>query len=158
MNLPTILSTLVFGLIFSLPTEGISQSPSWKLVYENDASGNSTFGELDSLVHAIRSGAEVRIAWSGGRPNDSLIRVEHLANAKFLTIMSSGKSVQAQIDPIIGQTPDFENQQISFKENLSWCLLASSNGKADHLMRNMITGEIISHQIRQRSFKWFVRK
>ncbi|MEL6190510.1 MAG: hypothetical protein AAFR66_00600 [Bacteroidota bacterium] len=131
---------------------------SWTLVYENDKDGQTVQGSVDSLVHAIRAGAEVRIAWSGGRPNDSLIRVEHLADAKFLTIMSNGKSVQAQIDPIIGQTPDFENQRISFKENLSWCLLASSNGKADHMMRNVITGEILSHQIRQRSFKWYVRK
>ncbi|MEM6765445.1 MAG: hypothetical protein AAF824_18745 [Bacteroidota bacterium] len=157
MNTRFLFCILLIGLGGGTYSHVYSQSAGWKLVLENDSQGEATVGSVDSLISAIRSGAEVRIAWSGGRPSDSLMRVEHLTDAKFLTIMS-GKTVQAQIDPIIGQTPDFEAQQITFKENLSWCLLASTNGKADHIMRNEVTGEIISHRIRQRSFKWYVRK
>ncbi|MEM6543051.1 MAG: hypothetical protein AAF634_17990, partial [Bacteroidota bacterium] len=83
-------------------------------------------------------------------------RVEHLADAAFLTIQSDSV-VYAQIRPITGQTPDFENYQIILKENLEWTFIGSTKGDMDTMMRNKITGEIIRHQLRKSSFKWFVR-
>ncbi len=145
---------IVLGVLMTFATNA---QDNWRLVYENDENGNAVKGSLDELIALIRSGEEVRISWGGQSPDDPIRKVEHFADAKFLTIMSD-RTVQAQIDPITGQTPDFDDQSISFKENLEWSMIASSNGKTDRMMRNPITGEIASHQIRKAKVSWFVRR
>ncbi|MEN0005356.1 MAG: hypothetical protein AAF798_14485 [Bacteroidota bacterium] len=134
-----------------------AQESSWRLVYENDAKGQAVQGKLEELIAAVRAGQEIRIYWSSYRVSDPAIKVEHVADAKFLTIMSD-EIVFAQIDPIIGQTPDFEVQEIKLKENLAWSFIAASNGKTDQMMRNVMTGEILGHATRQRGIKWFVKQ
>ncbi|MEL6142064.1 MAG: hypothetical protein AAFU67_10640, partial [Bacteroidota bacterium] len=127
----------------------------WKLLYENDVEGNAVHGNITDLIAAVRSGNTIKLFWSHQSLNDPNRKVEHIAIAKFLTVMSD-QTVMAQIDPIIGQTPDFTEQKILLKENLSWVLLASTNGKSDSMTRNMVTGEIVSHNQRPMAFKWFV--
>ena len=128
---------------------------SWKLTYQNDESGNTLFGDMSTLVAAVRDGKSLRVGWKSQSPSDPKRKVEHVADAKFLTILSDN-IVFAQIDPIIGQTPDFVSQEIILKENLTWVLIAGSNGKSDSIMRNTITGEIVGHNQRNRSFDWYV--
>ena len=150
--------TATFIFIFSLG--GFAQDHgegNWVLIYENDAEGNSVFGDLDDLIGAVRNGESVRISWYHQSPSDSKRKVEHLADAKFITIMSD-QTVLAQIDPIAGQVPDFDKQQITLKENLEWSLIASSNGKNDQMTRNVVTGEIVDHGIRNWGTKWFVKR
>ena len=129
----------------------------WKLVYHNDKDGKTIEGNIQDLIKAARNGKEIRIYWSSQRKNDATKKVEHFADAKFLTIMSD-TIVFAQIDPIIGQTPSFDDQIITFKENLEWSLIAASNGKSDTMMRNVITGEIIGHGKAHFAIKWYVRE
>ncbi|MEM1340393.1 MAG: hypothetical protein AAGF96_21745 [Bacteroidota bacterium] len=131
-------------------------SQEWKLIYQNDDDGNAVFGALIDLKMAVRNGKDIRIAWGFQHPEKEEVRVEHLADAAFLTIQSDSV-VYAQIRPITGQTPDFENYQIILKENLEWTFIGSTKGDMDTMMRNKITGEIIRHQLRKSSFKWFVR-
>ena len=133
----------------------MAQKGTWKLVLENSAKGDIVSGGKEQLINAIRKGMEVRIYWKHESPENPKIKVEHLAPAKFLTIMSN-ETVFAQIDPIIGQTPDFDQEELKLKENLSWPLIAGTNGKFESMTRNMITGEIVSHQVRQVGVKWFV--
>lgn len=129
----------------------------WGVVYQNDAEGNKMKGSMEALIQAVRDGLPMRVAWSGQSKTDPRIKVEHVADAKFLTIMSD-EVVFVQIDPIIGQTPDFEKQFIELKENTSWVSIMSTNGKCDNVMRNLITGEIIGHNKVQRAVTWFVRE
>lgn len=147
---------LIFVLL-SLMTSSLMAQNHWKLVYENDADGNSVAGNLAELITVIRSGEEVRLGWLIQSTKDPSWKIEHFAEAKFITIMNDG-TVQAQIDPIIGQTPDLDELQIVFKENLEWSMIASTNGKTDRMMRNPVTGEITGHQIRKGGIKWFVKR
>ena len=137
---------------------GFSQN-NWKLVYENDAKGTTINGSLNALVSAVQNGETVRIYFRMGRSSQPDFYVEHTAIAKYFTIMNSpkGQFVTAQIDPIIGQVPDFDKGQVLLKENLEWSLIASSNGQNDTMTRNVITGEIINHQINRWGTKWFVQ-
>lgn len=129
----------------------------WTLIYENDSDGNAVYGNINDLIDAIRNGKSIRISWYHQDSTNNKIKVEHLTNAKYLTIMSD-KTVFAQIDPIIGQIPDFDQQQIILKENLEWSLVSSTNGKNDQMTRNVLTGEIIDHKIRNWGTSWFVSK
>ncbi len=151
MKLYIIISFLVFSAV------GFSQD-GWKLIYENDAEGNPVNGDLEELILAIRNGEMVRIYYNSKKAKHSNTYVEHTALVKFFTIMNSpqGRFVTAQIDPIIGQIPDFEEEKVVLKENLEWSLIASTNGKNDTMTRNLISGEIVGHQIRKWGTKWFI--
>lgn len=129
----------------------------WTLIYENDEVGKVLQGSKENLIEAIRNGQEVRISWLHESPVNPTRKVEHLANAKFMTIMSD-KTVFAQIDPIVGQSPDFDEQIITLKENLEWSMIASSSGLNDHMTRNLISGEIVSHGSSRWGIKWFIKK
>lgn len=138
---------------------GVSQD-TWVLLYENDAEGQPVLGKIDRLINAVRGGEAVRIYYNSQHSEDDDTYVEHTTLAKFITIMNSpdGPFVTAQIDPIIGQTPNFKDQTVIQKENLEWSLIASTTGKQDHMMRNAITGEILGHSTSRWGVKWFVQK
>lgn len=149
---------LLLASLLTLSLSGFAQDKdNWELVYHNDVEGNTVEGNIEALIEAVRKGDEIRIYWSAQSPNDKTKKVEHFADAKFLTVLSDS-IVFAQIDPIIGQTPDFDSQTIRFKENLQWSLLAASNGKSDTMMRNVVTGEIIGHNLVPFAIKWYTRK
>ncbi len=147
---------LTVVLFVSLTTLAQDNSK-WKLVYHNDKDGKTVDGKIENLIEAVRLGEQIRIYWSSQRKSDATKKVEHFADAKFLTILSD-TIVFAQIDPIIGQTPNFDSQTIQLKENLEWSLIASSNGKSDNMMRNVVTGEILGHGIGAFAIKWYIRK
>lgn len=129
---------------------------SWTLVLHNDENGKIVSGDVSDLIQAVRDGKEVRIAWWGQSPSDPKRKVEHLADASFLTIMSDS-IVFGQIEPIYGQVPDFNEFKITLKENLEWVIIGGTNGKSDAMTRNVVTGEIIGHNARNRPFKWYVK-
>lgn len=140
---------LLLTFLFVITLEANSQKD-WKLIYANTEQGVRTHGNITELIQTVREGEEIRLGW-GGR------RVEHVANASFLTILTDSV-VFAQIEPIYGQTPEFTDYTITLKENLEWVLMGGTNGKSDAMMRNMVTGEIVGHNSRNRAFKWFVRE
>lgn len=149
---------LVFALVlFFMLSIGYDQN-NWKLIYENDAQGNLLNGNLEELIMSIQNGQKVRIYYTSKRANKINNYVEHVFDAKALTIMnSSGEQfVMAQIDPIKGQTLNYNDGHVTLKENLEWSLIVSTSGKNDTMMRNIVTGEIVSHSVFQWGIKWFV--
>ncbi len=150
---------LTFSLFLLYTVSGIAQG-NWTLLYENDKDGQTVRGELSALITAIQNGEEIRIYFNSKRPERPERYVEHTCAVKFTTIVNSpdGRFVTAQIEPIIGQTPNATSGEVTFKENMEWCMIASTNGKNDNMMRNVITGEVVSHRIVQRGTKWFVHR
>ncbi len=148
-----------FITIVWISVSGFSQD-NWTLIYENDANGTTLYGNLDNFISKIQNGETVRIYYNSMRPGNSDTYVEHTALVKFFTIMNGpkGKFVTAQIDPIVGQVPNFKEEEVVLKENLEWSLIASTTGKNDTMTRNVITGEIVNHEMRRWGTKWFIRK
>lgn len=128
----------------------------WGLVYSNDENGNRLEGNLENLITLIRNGESVRISWIIEHPTNKSIRIEHFADARFITIMSDS-IVFAQIDPIVGQTPSIKDKFITLKENIEWSFSASSLGKHDSMNLNASTGVIIDHKPLKFGIKWFAR-
>ncbi len=129
---------------------------SWTMVYHNDSEGKRENGNIGDLIEAIRNGKEIRMAWWAQSPSNPKRKVEHLADASFLTIMSDS-IVFGQIEPIYGQTPDFNDFTVTLKENLEWVMIGGTNGNSDAMTSNTITGEILGHSKRKRAFKWYVK-
>lgn len=145
------MKTIIIFITISLSSLNVLIAQNnWQLVYQNDDKGNAVDGDLKQLISAVKRGKEVRVAWWGKR-------VYHTAEAAFLTIMTDSV-VTAQIRPIYGQTPEFENYTITLKENLEWVLIVGTNGAGDAMMSNKSTGEIVGHRSRRIPVKWFVKK
>lgn len=128
----------------------------WRVIYAHDKEGQPLSGSLDDLREAVKSGQEIRLNWHHQRPGVSVPAVDHYAEAKFLTILQ-GNHVIAQIDPIVGQTPDVEAEIITFKAQLEWTILASTSGQHYTLMRNYATGEVINQRLNPMPMRWMVR-
>ena len=119
--------------------------------------GNALNGKIENLIAAVRGGEEIRVYWVHEDANNKVRKVEHLTDLQFLTIQS-GSIVYGQINPIVGQVPDFDKFDITLKENLEWVAIVSSDGNNDTMTRNVVTGEVINHDTRKWATKWFTRK
>ena len=122
----------------------------WKLVFKNDENGKVTYGKKVELVNAVRLGYPVRIGWGGNR-------VEHIAEADFLTIFEG--EVFAQINTIIGQAPriDSDSIKIRFRTQNHWTKIAGTNGYSTGLMTNYLKDTIAGGGTdRYSSTTWYV--
>lgn len=112
-------------------------SSGWRKVFQNDAQGQTTFGDKSALLDAVRLGYPVRLGWGSNR-------IEHVADADFLTIFQ-GTEVFAQIKPIIGQAPriDGDSLKIRFRPQNNWTKLAGTNGYSTSLMTDYMLDTIV---------------
>ena len=108
---------LLCVLVSSCKTEKSSQA-GWQKVFKNAPDGTSLYGNKSDLIDAVRLGYPVRIGWGSNR-------IEHVADASFLTIFDN-KEVFAQIESIIGQAPAVENDSLFIS-----CLLYTSPSPRD---------------------------
>ena len=120
-------------------------SAKWHLVYHNDADGNAVYGSKQELMDAVREGLPVRIGWGFRSSRDTTRSVEHVADAKFLTIMDE-EEVFAQVDPIIGQQPvrDGDTLKIRFRNSNKWTKIAGTNGYSTALMIDYLNDSLVN--------------
>lgn len=107
------------------------------MAFQNDANGQSTFGEKSKLIDAVRLGYPIRIGWGNNR-------IEHVAPADFLTIFD-GEEVFAQINTIVGQAPriDGDSLKIRFRTQNHWTLMVGTNGYSTNIMTDYFEDSII---------------
>jgi len=145
---------LTFSMVFILFESCKNSNESnggWEMVFRNNADGQVTFGNKSKLIEAVRLGYPVRIGWGSNR-------VEHIANADFLTIFQ-GKEVFAQINTIVGQAPKIENDslKIRFRTQNHWTKLAGTNGYSTGFMTNYIQDTIVGGGMdRYTATTWYV--
>ncbi len=107
------LSLLLFTSI-SVLGQGGGVGKEWSLIYANDENGKKIEGDRGKLITLLRKGQPIRIGWTIENPANKTMKVEHVTDAVFVTIMND-TIIYAQITPIPGQTPDFIRQSIEFK-------------------------------------------
>ena len=113
----------LFILLFT--TNTFAQSP--KVLVKTNSEGKVSEGSIDSLIKAIREGNEIRVGWSLDFDNDGKPDVEHLIDAKFLTILNG--HVFNQIDPIFAQAPNTQIPQVQIGNNdMKWMAIIGTNG------------------------------
>lgn len=121
------------------------------MVFRNDANGQVAFGDKSKLIDAVRSGYPIRIGWGSNR-------VEHVANADFLTIFQ-GEEVFAQINTIVGQAPIIENDslKIRFRTQNHWTKMAGTNGYSTGFMTDYFQDTITGGGVdRYSATTWYV--
>jgi len=148
------LKNVILLILFLLCYSTYCQSSNWTIVYQNDKNGKVLQGDLGLLRSAIRQGYPIRVGWGSQSDSDPNISVEHVVDASFITILGQ-KHVQAQIRPIFGQRPSFDEELIRFRDNF-WFMIANTNGKSTTATRNLNTGEIEGEKVSNRKFTWYV--
>jgi hypothetical protein len=102
-----------------------AQSP--KVLVKTDSEGKVSEGSVASLIQAIREGNDIRVGWSLDFDKDGKPDVEHLIDARFLTILNG--HVFNQIDPIFAQAPNAKIPQIQIgNNNMKWMAVIGTNG------------------------------
>jgi hypothetical protein len=140
-----------------VPARSRAANGAWTLVYANDDRGRRVSGDIGNLIASVRRGDRIRIGWTIQSPSNAANKVEHVADATFLTILSDD-TVFAQIDPIVGQTPSVSDRFVTLKENVQWSFSASTRGEHDSMNRNVATGEVVDHQKFNAGIKWFAER
>src|SRR4029453_19146368 len=148
------LSIFVSTGLFGQNKENQKVENGWALVYANDENGNRVSGDLEKLLSAVRNGEPIRIGWTIEPLANKILKVEHFADAKFITILCDS-TVFAQIDPIVGQTPSIKDKTVTLKGNIEWSFSASSLGNNDSMNVNTKTAEIMDHKQFKCGIKWF---
>lgn len=123
----------------------------WQLVFKNNENGQTTYGDKSKLIDAVRLGYPVRIGWGGNR-------VEHIANADFLTIFE-GKEVFAQINTVVGQEPriDEDSLKIRFRMQNHWTKISGTNGYSTGFVTNYFQDTLVGGGIdRYTTTAWYV--
>lgn len=131
----------------------------WELVYKNDAEGNAVYGSKEDLIDAVRAGNSIRVGFGFRSRRDSTRTIEHVTDAKFLTILD-GEHVFAQVPQIIGQRPtgQGDDAKIFFRENNKWTKMAGTNGFSTGLMVDFISDTLVNHGADNRiGTSWYVQ-
>ncbi len=151
------------GVLFSCNQEK-QQSPyvrpiesGWKSVYQNDGNGNRLAGNMDSLIVGIRNGYDVRIGWGWERElADSTLRLEHIAEPLFLTIIQEENiSVVIDAHPLLQSYIDPDNQKIGEGGHIWQCVL-TTKGTFNAQVYNRSTGELIKDWPQRHKMTWFL--
>ncbi len=129
--------SLLFLILFCSCQSLDEPSSGWQMVFKNDADGQAIFGKKSTLLDAVRLGYPVRVGWGSNR-------VEHVADANFLTIFQ-GEDVFAQIKTIVGQAPqiDGDSLKIRFRTQNHWTKIIGTNGFSTALMTDYVQDTIV---------------
>ena len=142
---------LIFLMLFFSSCQGVEKSNTgWQKVFQNDAEGNAIYGDKSNLIDAVRLGYPIRIGW-GGR------RVEHVADADFLTILNG--EVFAQIKSIVGQAPSIQNDSVKIRFRLQnhWTKMAGTNGYYTSIMTDYFQDTLVGGGVdRYTATTWYV--
>jgi hypothetical protein len=132
-------------------------SLNWKLVYKNDHSGETLFGNKEDLIHAIREGQDVRVAWGVSvNISETQITIEHTANPIFNTIID-GEDVISQLPEHTAQKSYWNISEAEFdKASVLWRGLVSTTGSFDAVWVDRATGTEVKRLKQRAIFSWFV--
>ena len=145
------ISILVFFIFLISCAPQSSSTSGWQKVYKNDEHGIGQFGDKQDLLDAARLGYPIRIGFGSNR-------VEHVADADFLTIFDN-KELFAQIKPIFGQAPMVhgDSLKIRFRTENHWVMIAGTNGYFTSMMNNYVQDTLVGGNAdRYRPATWYV--
>ncbi|MEM9361972.1 MAG: hypothetical protein AAGA43_05010 [Bacteroidota bacterium] len=149
---------LLLMVLFSCETFTSTPENDWRLVYRNDANGETLFGEKQELLNAVRNGNPIKIGYGGQLRSDTTLTIEHVFEAHFFTILNDSE-VYAQMASIIGQNPLIEKDttNILFR-NTQWNIIVGTNGFSDRLTMSLARDTILAQNQRNMNVSWFVKK
>jgi hypothetical protein len=150
-----ILNVIIYGCVQQ--PEVRDASFGWKAVYKHDENGQVVDGTMDDLIEGIRKGYNVRVGWGWEKKlGDSLVRLEHMAEPVFLTIIQEKQvSVVIEAHPLLSSYIDIENQTIG-EGSHTWQCVLTTQGEFNAQVHHRATGELIKNWPQRQRMTWFL--
>ena len=127
----------------------------WQLLYKNNRDGEIIQGNMEALIHAVRQGLPLRIAWGVAHPTQQGRYVEHMVEPVFVTI-ASGQHVYIQTPEHIAQTSYWDTDFQDFNSpQLVWRGLLSTTGRFIAVTYNRSSGETIRRAPQRAVMSWY---
>lgn len=131
--------------ICAVPLVFASSAMAWTLVYANDAGGNATYGNIQTLIDSVRSGKQVRFVMEDADGLDAQL------------VQISNGMVFAQNTSLVGWAAGADGS-VSFNAPGYYAFYAASS-KGNVAISRWRVGEHVSEGDTQHrySIKWFVQ-
>jgi len=128
--------------------------PQWRLVYQNDSTGHTLYGNKHALVEAIKRGSPVRVAW-GEKLDDGTSDIE-FSTPEFTTIVSD-TDVVVQFPASMIQTEYMIARKSYLKTNppTQWRALMSTDGHYHQFHTDFKTGEVTRVMWLKTAMAWY---
>lgn len=127
---------------------------SWRLIYQNDSTGHTLYGNKQALIKAIKRGSPIRMAW-GEKLDDGTSDVE-FAVPEFTTLVND-TDVVVQFAPSMIQTEYMNAKKSYLKTNppTQWRALMSTDGHYHQFHNDMKTGEVTRIMFLKTAMAWY---
>ncbi len=149
------LSFLVLTFILGCSGKKVlQQTPTWRLVYQNDFNGKTISGSKQNLSKALKQGSPIRVAW-GEKLADGTSVVE-FAVPDFTSLMNDS-DVVVQFPMSLIQTNYLDPKKSFLKTNppTGWRALMSTDGHYHQFHYDIKTGEITRIMYARTNMSWF---
>lgn len=129
--------------------------PTWHLVYQNDSTGHTLYGNKRILTDAVKRGSPVRVAW-GEKLDDGTSDVE-FSVPEFVTLVGD-TDVVVQFPASMIQTEYMIAKKSYLKTNppTQWRALMSTDGHYHQFHTDFKTGEVIRVMWLKTAMAWYV--
>lgn len=147
---------LAFIVVTSCSEQSPEQdSPTWRLVYQNDFNGNAVSGSKKALVDAMKKGSPLRVSW-GGTEADSSSWIE-FAEPIFTTVMNdTAVVVQFPLSFIQTHYTDPGKAFLQTDPPTGWRAIMSTNGNYHQFHYSLQSGEVNRIMYSRTNMSWFV--
>lgn len=129
--------------------------PTWHLVYQNDSTGHTLYGNKRVLADAIKRGSPVRVAW-GEKLDDGTSDVE-FSVPEFVTLVGD-TDVVAQFPASMIQTEYMIAKKSYLKTDppVQWRALMSTDGHYHQFHTDLKTGDVKRVMWLKTAMAWYV--
>lgn len=149
-----IICLVIFVLLSGCMVSRQQNIPAWHLLYQNDSTGHTLYGNKLALIAAIKRGSPIRVAW-GEKLDDGTSDIE-FSVPEFITIVSDTDLV-VQFPASMIQTEYMIARKSYLKTNppTQWRALMSTDGHYHQFHTDFKTGEVTRVMWLKTAMAWY---
>ncbi|MEO1053094.1 MAG: hypothetical protein AAFX87_20840 [Bacteroidota bacterium] len=156
LTLGVFLTAISTALITSGTNETTVPKEGWRPVYKHSNEGDVLWGDKDALLDAIRKGYDIRIGWGAKGKKDATIRIEHVVEPVFLSIIKEDV-VSAVLDEHIALDSYIREDKQQFNDpKVTWSCVLTTEGTFNAVWYNRLTGEKVRDYPQKHTMTWYV--
>ncbi|MFK7954404.1 MAG: hypothetical protein AB8B73_16245 [Ekhidna sp.] len=134
-----------------------TQTNGYQLVYKNDKEGRTIVGSKESLINAIRLGANIKIGW-GSKGKEHTI--EHLSEPVWIAILDESEVI-AHLDPQVFSTINWDDLTATYTDSLGvineWRVAITTNGDFDAIWYDRKHHQISKRVPQNHIMSWYIK-
>ncbi|MEM7739412.1 MAG: hypothetical protein AAF225_01260 [Pseudomonadota bacterium] len=153
----------LFLLLVPLFLAACEAEPRWHLKLAHTQDGEVTEGSERSLIAAIRSGCDLKVAWGSRRRSDPQQTIEHASRPAWVSVRD-GTTVEVQLEDfminlaVLGEPSDLHPQRERFggtEQVVSWRATLKTDGSFDAVWFAPHSGTFVERVPQRHPMRWY---